>query len=287
MASSNYTPDNTRSSVIVIALFAAAVTLIAVLIGLSDKPEVTSIGIVAERIESSPGDTDVPDMASDTASDSAAPTFDAEADELSGDAGDPAGAADASSAGANPQGDEAAAVDGTVDSTEATPTPIPTATPEPTAEIAAAVEPTEVPAQASTGAASEASAAAAAPISPGTVFGTFFTRADEDEGATVQRNEVSLTINEDGTGSFTGSLDLTMPDATQITFAMSGPLRWTTESPNVAATLAGSYSYDSPIDLDDITANDAELVISSLGSGAGSLCFPTCFGFRFPPQTGF
>ena len=54
----------------------------------------------------------------------------------------------------------------------------------------------------------------------------------------------------------------------------------------VTADLMGNYSLDSPIDADDVTANDAELTISSLGSGSGSLCTETCFGFTFPPQSG-
>lgn len=294
MATTGYTPDNTRSSVIVILFIAAAVALIAVLIGLSDKPEVEAIGVVAERVPANTDDAADSDDAAAGAS-QAAPGFDA-GDGGADQANDAAGSGTALGGG-TALGDTALgdAGDGTGNSAsesgaiDATPIPIPTSTPEPTAEIAAAVEPTALPDQLSDEAGST-SAAAGATFTPGTITGAFFTRPDEDEGAQVQGNELSLTLNEDGTGAFTGTLDMTMADATQITLAVSGPIRWTTAQPpepQVAATVMGTYSFDSQIDLDDVTATDAELTISSLGSGSGSLCFPRCFGFTFTPQTGF
>ena len=311
----SYAPDNTRSSIAVILLLAAGVTIVALLLGLSEKPQVESIGVAispevaaalladAPAVDTDQATTDddaldaafsvpAPEPATDSAS-----TGTAETTGTGGTGGtETAGAESAGATGAvatDPATGEvlldeagqpipAEETAGGAPAVTAIPIPDPTATPE----IVAAVEPTPEPATDDGLDALEAPAR----ITAGTVNGSFFTRVFEDEGSTVARNEVSLTFNEDGTGAFSGTLDMTQPDDTRVTLSMSGPFEWSSlDSPQVVATLAGSYESDSLVETDDVSSPDAELTITSLGSGSGALCATdsTCFGFRFPAQTGF
>ena len=295
-----YAPDNTRSSMFVILLLAAGVTIGAVLLGLSEKPEVSAIGVsvaatdgdTAGLLASAPIGAAAP-ADSTTATGAGAATIELdetgrpilqdEADTAT-TAGTDSAARNAISEGASDPSAEAVAGPGTAaDDTTTTATPIPIPTPEPTAEVAPAVEPTSDPLAATESVEDDLGVAA---VSPGVITGQFFTRPDEDEGATVTRNELTLILAEDGTGSFTGVLQMTLFDQTLVELAMDGPIRWSNETPQVTAELVGSYVRDSPIDADDVQAGDAELTISSLGSGSGSLCTETCFGFTFPPQSG-
>lgn len=281
----------------VILLLAAGVTIVALLLGLSDKPALDSIGIAVTPEEAASLLADVPAVTeSDDNDDELDAAFSVPAPDpatnetATGDnastATQPAQVLLDESGEPIPQ-EELATQDGTV-ATEAAPTAIPIPDPTATPEIVAAVEPTPVPA---TGDDEDLSALdVPARITAGTVNGSFFTRVFEDEGATVARNEVSLTFNEDGTGSFTGALDMSTVDETRVTMSMSGPFEWSaSDSPQVVAELAGSYESDSLVDTDDVSTIDAELTITSLGSGSGALCATdsTCFGFRFPAQTGF
>lgn len=281
----------------VILLLAAGVTIVALLLGLSDKPALDSIGIAVTPEEAASLLADVPAVTeSDDNDDELDAAFSVPAPDpatnetTTGDnastATQPAQVLLDESGEPIPQ-EELATQDGTV-ATEAAPTAIPIPDPTATPEIVAAVEPTPVPATGD----DEDLAALDVParITAGTVNGSFFTRVFEDEGATVARNEVSLTFNEDGTGSFTGALDMSTVDETRVTMSMSGPFEWSaSDSPQVVAELAGSYESDSLVDTDDVSTIDAELTITSLGSGSGALCATdsTCFGFRFPAQTGF
>lgn len=285
----SYAPDNTRSSMAVILLLAAGVTIVALLLGLSEKPDIESIGVAvspetasallatAPAIEPATGDEDsdldptfsVPAPEPTISSDAGTASIDdsASAEVLLDEAGDPIPA------------DETAAIPAVT----AIPIPEPTATPQ----IVAAVEPTPAPESDDD---DLAALDAPARIVAGTVAGSFFTGVFEDEGAIVANKEVSLTLNEDGTGSFTGTLDMTMLDETRVTMSMSGPFEWSSvDSPQVVAELTGSYESDSLVDTEDLSATSAELTITSLGSGSGALCATdsTCFGFRFPAQTGF
>lgn len=281
----SYAPDNTRSSMLVILLLAAGVTISAVLLGLSEKPDVTAIGVsVADAGTVAPLAT-APATAAGPTDSTAVAGAAATTIELD-ESGRPIvpnddGAAGAEAVGATPE----TADTGTVTDSAAAPTAtaIPVPTPEPTAEVAAAVEPTSDPASATEALEEDLGVAA---VSPGVITGQFFTRPDEDEGATVTRNELTLILAEDGTGSFTGVLQMTLFDQTLVELVMDGPIRWSNETPQVTAELTGSYVRDSPIDAADVQAGDAELTISSLGSGSGSLCTETCFGFTFPPQSG-
>ena len=291
----SYAPDNTRSSVAVILLLAAGVTIVALLLGLSEKPDIDSIGIAISPEEASALLADAPEIAAE------APAEDAELDAaFSVPAPDPTvdpAAAAATTGGTAGTAAESAQVEldetgqpipadeasRTVPAVTAIPIPEPTPTPE----IVAAVEPTPVP---ESGDEELDALEAPARITAGTVSGSFFTGVFEDEGAMVANNEVSLTLNEDGTGSFTGALDMTLADETRVTMSMSGPFEWSSiDSPQVVAELAGSYVSDSLTDSNDLAATNAELTITSLGSGSGALCATdsTCFGFRFPAQTGF
>ena len=163
---------------------------------------------------------------------------------------------------------------------------VPTSEPTPTPEVAAAVEPTPVPESADDGdaASTQSSAAPSLPSTSGTVQGSFFTKSDENEGAVVAQNLITVSFAEDGSGAFQGVLDITYADGTHILLNMSGPLTWAPTNPQVEATLAGAFRLDAPIDADDVTTDDAELSISSLEAGSGSLCTTKCFGFTFPPQ---
>ncbi len=283
----------------VILLLAAGVTIVALLLGLSDKPQLDSIGIAVTPQEASALLADAPVA---TESDDSDDELDAA---FSVPAPDPAAAATGDTATSDAIAGDAASTAAQpaqvltdesgepipqeeLGATEAAPTAIPIPDPTATPEIVAAVEPTPAPA---TGDDDDLAALdVPARITAGTVNGSFFTRVFEDEGATVARNEVSLTFNEDGTGSFTGALDMSMVDETRVTMSMSGPFEWSaSDSPQVVADLAGSYESDSLVDTDDVSTIDAELTITSLGSGSGALCATdsTCFGFRFPAQTGF
>ncbi len=288
----SYAPDNTRSSMAVILLLAAGVTIVALLLGLSDKPDITSIGIAISPDEAAEllGDTTATAADADDTNDDAldaaftvpaiAPTITTPSDDAG--AGSDSGEVLLDEAGQPIPAEELA---GAAAAPTAIPIPEPTATPA----IVAAVEPTpELDADGD----DDGLAALEAParITAGTVSGSFFTRVFEDEGATLARNEVTLTFNEDGTGAFSGTLDMTLPDETRVTLSMAGPFGWSAlDSPQVVATLAGSYESDSLVEADDVSSPDAELTITSLGSGSGALCATdsTCFGFRFPAQTGF
>ncbi len=281
----------------VILLLAAGVTIVALLLGLSDKPQLDSIGIAVTPEEATALLADAPAVTeSDNSDDELDAAFsvpapdpvDATTDDDASMATEPAPAQVLTDEFGEPiPQEELTAQDGAA-ATETAPTAIPIPDPTATPEIVAAVEPTPAPATDD----DEDLAALDVParITAGTVSGSFFTRVFEDEGATVARNEVTLTFNEDGTGSFTGSLDMAMVDETRVTMSMSGPFDWSASaSPQVVADLAGSYESDSLIDTDDVSTIDAELTITSLGSGSGALCATdsTCFGFRFPAQTGF
>lgn len=263
-----YAPDNTRSSVVVVLLLGIAACLVAVLVGLSDKPDVTTIGVAAGSASASTPASDAPVAEAMMA----APDENGENGESTADdaMATQDSAATLSTADPSSSDDTAGA---------ATPTE-PTATPE----VAAAVAPTPAPSTApAPAAAGQASDSALAPAS-GSVEGAFFTRADEDKGATVTRNSITVSFNEDGSGSFTGSLDITYADKTRISLQMSGPLAWSTTTPQVEATVSGSFEIDAPVAGDDVSVDKADLNITSLESGSGSLCATKCFGFTFPPQ---
>lgn len=291
---SAYVPDNTRSSIVIVLALALAIGLVGVLVGLSDKPDIEVLTVTVGN----------------TAATAAAPAV---AFDAGGDATEPAGstgaAASAQTAPAGtveldelgnpildgPAGDglvpdpDAAGVPA-AEPTAPAPVPIPTATPtpEPTPEVAAAVEPTPSPEQSADDDPDAAGVPAAGGpvITAGTLEGQFFTKPDEEEGATVTQNTVQVSFSEDGSGSFVGVLDIVYPDETRIYLEMSGPLEWTDGNPQVTATITGTYGYDSKVDADDVASSEAELSITSLRSGSGSLCTPMCFGFTFPPQTG-
>jgi len=267
-----YAPDNTRTSILVVLGLAAVMSLVAVLIGLSDKPQVDAIGITAGSVDGAAASAVVPGIDFDDAAQAVSNDDDVMLDEAGEPFDDEAPT------------DEAAAPAATDDERPiiVVPTSEPTATPE----VAAAVEPTPVPGE-SEDAASEASAAQAVPSLPstsGSVQGTFFTKSDENEGAVVAQNLITVSFAEDGSGAFQGVLDITYLDGTHILLNMSGPLTWAPSNPQVEATLAGAFTLDAPIDADDVVSDDAELSISSLEAGSGSLCTTKCFGFTFPPQ---
>jgi hypothetical protein len=266
---SAYVPDNTKSLMVIVLSLALALGLIAALLGLSEKPDISVLAVSTTAAEAS---APVAEQATIGFDDTGAEGG-IELDEL----GQPI--TDGASAAASVAADEQAL------SPVATPVP----TPEPTPEVAAAVVPTPVPSAEPTPTAGPAVAAALSGPSgagSGTVEGAFFTRPDEDDGATVVENRVEVAFNEDGSGSFRGVLDITYKNRTRVYIDMAGPLEWTTGNPQVVANVTGTYGFDSPIDADDVGSTTGELSITSLKSGSGSLCTPKCFGFTFPPQNG-
>ncbi|MEM7094084.1 MAG: hypothetical protein AAF567_13850 [Actinomycetota bacterium] len=277
-----YTPDNTRSSIVVVALLAAGVTVVALLIGLSEKPAVTAIGI-------SPTTAEVAELTA------AATLTNATTDSASGDAA--AGestTADGTASGetaddtlADPEIADDPGLGVPIDGSEDDPFASAGTDPTPTPEVAAAVVPTVIEGEDEL----DAALGAATRVPLGTAGGEFFISGDEDAGATVVRNELTLELVEDGTGTFAGVLDINQVDGTVITLAMSGQILWSTSAdPQVEATLTGTYVKDSPIDADDVQSTESQLSISSLLSGVGSLCAPTqtgnCFGFTFATADG-
>lgn len=301
-----YTPDNTRPMVIAMFVIAAIVTAVAVLLGGNDKPDVSTIMIVP------PDAAGASAPAADTFGFGAAdtdPGAESAGTVLLDEFGEPFGDSAQSGSGAadedgSASGDElATAADSSGDSTlsgddagtgddarvpQGEIIVVPTSEPTPTPEVAAAVEPTP---SAATDAEDEGDADGAAPSSSlamptaaGSVQGSFFTKSDENEGAVVAQNLITLDFAEDGTGSFQGVLEITYGDDTHVLLNMSGPLVLAPTNPQVETTLTGAFTLDSTIDTDDVTASDADLSISSLAAGTGSLCTTKCFGFTFPPQ---
>lgn len=281
----DYTPDNTQSSIAILVALAAVVIAITALIGLSDKPDVSTIVIspageapviaVPANNFGFPTDDDADDTGAATTGD----------DTVANDAD--AGAVLLDELG-NPIDDSTQATDGGVTEERTAPEGeiivVPTLEPTPTPEVAAAVAPTPVPEESDDDASASTSLSPSLPTSSGTVQGTFFTKGDENDGAVVSQNVITVSFAEDGSGAFQGVLDITYVDGTHILLNMSGPLNWAPTNPQVEATLDGAFTLDAPIDTDDVMSNDAKLSISSLQAGSGSLCTTKCFGFTFPPQ---
>lgn len=297
-----YAQNNTRSLLFIIGSIVLALVLIAALMGLSEKPDITAVAISTSGASGSAGP---------------AVSFDDQAAAQSNDEQAAPAANTTATLQPIPLDDEAdpglatspqptAVTTGTTSTTTANaapaPVPIPTIAPTPTPtevpEIAAAVEPlpTSLPAtQASatdgtdTAAVTSAAATTATVNSApsGTLTGNFFTRPDEEEGATVARNEVELTFDEaGGGGSFRGVLDITYADGSQVQIDMTGPFIYSPASPQVMASVDGTYRRDAVDDLDDVSTERGDLSITSFVSGTGALCTPTCFGFTFPPPGG-
>ena len=277
----DYTPDNTKSSIAILLALAVVVTAIAAVIGLSEKPDV-SIIVISPAGESPvlavPADTfGFPAADGDNANDNGTTV---ELDEL----GDPI----------DDLGDDSPQMsdDSQTDAIDQRTVPegeiivVPTLEPTPTAEVAAAVAPTPVPDTSADNSdtSTSTSLSPSLPTTSGTVQGTFFTKGDENDGAIVSQNVITVSFAQDGSGAFQGVLDITYIDGTHILLNMSGPLTWAPTNPQVEATLDGAFTLDAPIDTDDVTTTDAKLSISSLGAGSGSLCTTKCFGFTFPPQ---
>lgn len=288
-----YSPDNTRTSIYVISALAAVVVLIAALVGLSDKPPVDAILISANDA----GVGDAVPVANDDADDGQADAMaETDSDPAVDGTGDTSEAMSDETPADQPASNQAQSGETQSDGTgqdEQDPAPeatrevilVPTAEPAPTPEIVAAVEqPAPEDAPAGTDSAGEVQEAPSLPTTSGSVQGSFFTKSDENEGAVVSQNLIQVSFSEDGSGAFQGVLDITYADGTHILLNMSGPLVWLPTNPQVEATLEGAFTLDALIDTDDIMTNDAELSISSLSAGSGSLCTTRCFGFTFPPQ---
>ena len=265
-----YVPDNTRSSIAIVLSLAIAVGLIAMLVGLSDKPSVKTLS-VAGSVAAAP---DEETTTSETFG------FDAENPPVEFDeAGDPIVE--------GLEVESSTADDGAIE----LPTSVqaPTAAPQPTPEVAAAVEPTPIPSPLPTPdptslplSAAESDAAA---LRSGIVQGTFFTGGPDAEGAVITQNQIEVSFNTDGSGTFTGVLDITYAEGSRAYLEMSGDLVWTTGNPQVEAVVTGTYGFDAVVEADDIAAEEGELNITSLQSGSGALCAANrCFGFTFPPQ---
>lgn len=283
----SYSADNTRSPLVIIALLAGGITLVALLLGLSDKPDIVALGIaptvdeVAAAGQVSQADQEFePDTDGDSLADDA--QFSTPSTAASTSAEVPASTDEGASTTEAQESEPVA--------TAIAVTPIPIEV-EPTPEIAAAVaiDPDDGTVGGSGGAVDDDfdAAFAATTVSPGTIAGQFFTSPDEDDGAIVHRNELTISLEADGTGSFAGVLEMTLIDSTAVQIAMSGPIRWSNDTPQVSAEVSGTFTHNSPIDADDLSSETGELNISSLGSGSGSLCPETCYGFTFTPQTGF
>ena len=274
----DYTPDNTKSSIAILFALAVVVIAIAAVIGLSEKPDV-SIIVISPAGESpvlaAPADTfGFPAADGDTADDNGTTV------ELGDPIDDPGDD--------SPQMTDASQTEAIDQRTvpEGEIIVVPTLEPTRTAEVAAAVAPTLVPDTSADngGTSTSTSLSPSLPTTSGTVQGTFFTKGDENDGAIVSQNVITVSFAQDGSGAFQGVLDITYIDGTHILLNMSGPLTWAPTNPQVEATLDGAFTLDAPIDTDDVTTTDAKLSISSLGAGSGSLCTTKCFGFTFPPQ---
>lgn len=294
-----YTPDNTRATVVAMLVVAAIITAAVVLIGGNEKPDVATIMIVPAAVGEAPAASETFGFGTAEADDT---TDGDDGTVLLDEFGEPFGDTTGDAA-ANEQTDQTDTTDdtstaesGTTDEDEqddGARVPqgevivVPTSEPTPTPEVAAAVAPTPTrTAEAADDAEADAGATTSLsmPAAAGSVQGSFFTKGDENEGATVAQNLITLDFAEDGTGSFQGVLEITYGDDTHVLLNMSGPLTLAPTNPQVETTLTGAFTLDSTIDTDDVTTSDAELSISSLAAGSGSLCTTKCFGFTFPPQ---
>lgn len=288
---SPYVQDNTRSLVIVIASMVGACVLIAALLGLSDKPVIDSVVVARGAIAASNDGTQT------TGSGSTGDNTGTESEDVEND---PAGVSFTDlTAEEVPGFDDSEAAEGQ-SGVVAAPTAEPTPTTEP--EIAPAVE-TVVVADDTSGASTDdastsdneagadvTSDLAQTPLTSGaspsgSAVGNFFTRPDEENGAIVRENTIQVSFDGDGGGTFTGMLDMTYSDGATVSINMIGAFIWTAGSPQVKTDIAGTYVFDSTDDTKDVTEDRAELSITSLESGSGALCTPTCYGFTFPPQS--
>ncbi len=111
--------------------------------------------------------------------------------------------------------------------------------------------------------------------------GSFFTRPDEEAGAIVTSNEVTVVVQADGSGLFTGRLDMSWDDGSRVVIELSGPFVWTSGSPQVLETVTGTYRSEGFAGVDDVIADTGELSITSVDAGSGSICVPKCYGFTF------
>jgi len=284
-----YAQNNTRSLFVIVASTVLALVLFAALLGLSDKPEVQTVVFSSgDEVVAVPASS-AASVQEDDVAEGDPSVLDAASTTTLQPIPDDADAAVTQPAAAQPTAVPATAVP-VAPTVEPTPTEVP--------EIAPAVEPlpTSLPASQaaddSTGDTAEvapaAAAAAAATVATavdptGTLAGNFFTRADEDEGATVSRNEVMLTFDDSGGGTFRGVLDITYANGSQVQIDMQGDFVYAAAPPQVMSTVNGTYRRDALDDLEDVTTDSGDLSITSFISGSGALCTPTCFGFTFPP----
>jgi len=285
---SDYTPDNTRSSIVVLMSSAVIAIALASLIGLSDKPKVDQILVIPGNTPAVVGSTASFDNAGATAADATAADATADlaeamAEVTSDDPGDDEFATDPAT---TLNSDDQPATEPAGQQPERPIIQVPTVGPTPTPEVAAAVEPTRVPESDASADSGSVQAAPALPAAAGSVQGSFFTSSDENDGAEVAQNLISVSFAADGSGAFQGVLDITYVDGTHILLNMSGPVTFAPTNPQVEAVLEGAFTLDAPIAADNMFTDDAELTISSLKAGSGSLCTAEtkCFGFTFPPQ---
>lgn len=113
------------------------------------------------------------------------------------------------------------------------------------------------------------------------IDGTFFTKPDEEAGATVTLNSVQLALNSNGTGTFSAQLEMSYDDESGVSLNLKGPFTWSDASPQIQATVAGSYTSTNGDQGEAITATSAEITITNLTTGSGSLCTTRCLGFTF------
>lgn len=97
------------------------------------------------------------------------------------------------------------------------------------------------------------------------------------DGGTINTNELDFVINNDGTGAFRGTLDVSYDDGRSIVLSVDRDFEWDNEYTRVRATLAGDVA------IDGVSVGAGTLAIREVKDGFGSLCFERCVNFQFDP----
>lgn len=100
-----------------------------------------------------------------------------------------------------------------------------------------------------------------------------------DDGATINTNVLDFIINNDGTGSFRGTLDVSWPDGSSLLLSIDRDFEWDTEYTRVRSTLIGEVIVDGE------TSTAGTLAIAVVKDGFGSICFGSfeCPSFQYEP----
>lgn len=99
-----------------------------------------------------------------------------------------------------------------------------------------------------------------------------------DDGATIATNELDFVINQDGTGSMRGMLEVSWTDGRAWSVDLDQDFVWDTGSANVRSTIDGTG-----VVMDGEQQDAGTMAIRDPADGFGSLCFAACISFQYEP----